>query len=92
MEKVPLTVIEGQRGSGKSTIFNQLVLNSPFYMAHVGVSVFLLTISLQGSDTMDSGCVVEALPSRNYEWLKAVAGRIVAYHCCAIQNVGYITY
>ncbi|CAI4230507.1 unnamed protein product [Auanema sp. JU1783] len=75
VEKVPLTLIEGQKGSGKSSIYNQLVYNSPFH-------------SGQASDTIDSGCVSDSytIPSRNYEWMRAVAGRVVAYHTCSIQD------
>ena len=72
---MPITIIEGSRGAGKSTIANQLILNSPFYSA-------------QASDTMDSGCVPDQIPidSRNYEWLRAVAARIVSYHVCSMHS------
>uniref|UniRef100_A0A1I7WKR9 ANK_REP_REGION domain-containing protein n=1 Tax=Heterorhabditis bacteriophora TaxID=37862 RepID=A0A1I7WKR9_HETBA len=61
VEKVPITIIQGASGAGKSSILNQLILNSSFY-------------PVQASDTLDSGCVPDSgssLSCRNYEWLRA---------------------
>ncbi|VDM59616.1 unnamed protein product [Angiostrongylus costaricensis] len=76
VDKIPVTIVEGCRGSGKTTIINQLVLNSSFY-------------STKTSDTIDSGCVADdgtMWNSRNYEWMRAVAARLVAFHICNIQS------
>ncbi|KAE9417289.1 hypothetical protein Angca_007587, partial [Angiostrongylus cantonensis] len=76
VDKIPVTIVEGCRGSGKTTIFNQLVLNSSFYSAKT-------------SDTIDSGCVADdgtMWNSKNYEWMRAVAARLVAFHICNIQS------
>ncbi|WKY01863.1 hypothetical protein Q1695_015685 [Nippostrongylus brasiliensis] len=76
VDKIPVTIIEGRRGSGKSSIINQLILNSSFYSAKT-------------SDTIDSGCVPDGgttWNSANYEWMRAVATRLVAFHICDIQS------
>ncbi|EYC21875.1 hypothetical protein Y032_0018g3578 [Ancylostoma ceylanicum] len=76
VDKIPVTIVEGCRGSGKSSIINQLILNSSFY-------------SSKTSDTIDSGCVPDdgtMYNSRNYEWMRAVATRLVAFHICNIQS------
>ncbi|CAJ0942929.1 unnamed protein product, partial [Mesorhabditis belari] len=70
MEKTPIVYIEGGRGAGKSAIINQIIMHSSFYKR-------------QASDTLDSGCEPDA---PHYEWLKAVAARLVAYHVCSIQS------
>ncbi|KAK6053721.1 hypothetical protein COOONC_08775 [Cooperia oncophora] len=76
VDKIPVTIIEGRRGSGKTSIINQLILNSSFYSAKT-------------SDTIDSGCVPDGgttWNSANYEWMRAVAARLVAFHICDIQS------
>ncbi|KJH41889.1 ankyrin repeat protein [Dictyocaulus viviparus] len=76
VDKIPITIVEGCRGSGKTTIFNQLILNSSFY-------------SSKTSDTIDSGYVADDTKvwnSRNYEWMRAIASRLVAFHICNIQS------
>ncbi|VDP28897.1 unnamed protein product [Heligmosomoides polygyrus] len=76
VDKIPVTIIEGRRGSGKTSIINQLILNSSFYSAKT-------------SDTIDSGCVPDGATtwnSANYEWMRAVATRLVAFHICDIQS------
>ncbi|XGW15012.1 hypothetical protein V3C99_000915 [Haemonchus contortus] len=76
VDKIPVTIIEGRRGSGRTSIVNQLILNSSFYSAKT-------------SDTIDSGCVPDGgttWNSANYEWMRAVAARLVAFHICDIQS------
>ncbi|KAK6745101.1 hypothetical protein RB195_011669 [Necator americanus] len=76
VDKIPVTIVEGCRGSGKTSIINQLILNSSFY-------------SSKTSDTIDSGCVPDdgtMYNSRNYEWMRAIATRLVAFHICNIQS------
>ncbi|CAJ0583600.1 unnamed protein product, partial [Mesorhabditis spiculigera] len=70
VEGVPILYVEGGRGAGKSAIANQIIMHSPFYKR-------------QTSDTLDSGCEADA---PHYEWLRAVAARLVAYHVCSIQD------
>uniref|UniRef100_A0A915DEL2 Uncharacterized protein n=1 Tax=Ditylenchus dipsaci TaxID=166011 RepID=A0A915DEL2_9BILA len=83
LEKAPVTLILGANGSGKSAVLNQLVLNSPFFIKW-GTN----------ADTVDSGIVVGStgsqtslnsstnFSSRNYEWLRMVACRVIAFHTC----------
>uniref|UniRef100_A0A915DGC7 Uncharacterized protein n=1 Tax=Ditylenchus dipsaci TaxID=166011 RepID=A0A915DGC7_9BILA len=83
VEKAPVTLIQGANGSGKSAVLNQLVLNSPFFL-HKGTN----------ADTVDSGIVVGStgsqtslnsstnFSSRNYEWLRMVACRVISFHTC----------
>lgn len=82
VEHSSFTFIQGCNGSGKTAITRQLILQSPFFSQH----------SVNG-DTVDSGIVVESqsslnstLSSRNYEWLKAVGVKIVAYHNCRLYH------
>lgn len=95
VDKIPVTIIEGRRGSGKTSIINQLILNSSFYSAKVSIeppqtSRIAEPAPFQTSDTIDSGCVPDGATtwnSANYEWMRAVATRLVAFHICDIQSV-----
>uniref|UniRef100_A0A7E4VTV5 ANK_REP_REGION domain-containing protein n=1 Tax=Panagrellus redivivus TaxID=6233 RepID=A0A7E4VTV5_PANRE len=87
IEHAPFTLIRGVNGSGKTAIMRQLILQSPFFVQK-GVN----------GDTVDSGIVVgsqmslnSTLSSRNYEWLRVVANRIVAYHNCRLSSAATCT-
>ena len=74
-EKTQFTLIYGKPGSGKSAIIRQIILQSPFFKI------------VTNGDTVDSGITIgsessvsSTLKSRNYEWFKAIASRIIAYH------------
>ncbi|KAI6235274.1 hypothetical protein M3Y95_00034200 [Aphelenchoides besseyi] len=77
VEQNPVTLIRGASGTGKTAILKQLALHSPFYAND------------SNADTVDSGIAMSTsglpdstLSSRNYEWLRGLAKRVVAYHEC----------
>lgn len=82
VEHSTFTFIQGCNGSGKTAIIRQLILQSLFFSQN--------TVN---GDTVDSGIVIESqsslnstLSSKNYEWLRAVGVRIVAYHNCRLYH------
>ncbi|CAD5216951.1 unnamed protein product [Bursaphelenchus okinawaensis] len=77
-EQARITLIRGAHGTGKTSIMRQLLLHSPFYSK-----------KNSNGDTVDSGIVVgsqssneSSLSSKNYEWLRKVSNKVVAYHEC----------
>lgn len=88
-------LIHGAAGSGKSAVVRQLILNSPFYgqddfdTRGSLDSGFVNGSRLSLASQSGAGAVGANGPifqSRNYEWLRAVASRIVAYHCCRVES------
>ncbi|CAD5222211.1 unnamed protein product [Bursaphelenchus xylophilus] len=81
-EQAKITLIRGANGTGKTAIMRQLLLHSSFYAK-----------KNSNGDTVDSGIVVgnqgsndSTVSSKNYEWLRKVANKVVAYHECHLYS------
>ncbi|KAI6188270.1 hypothetical protein M3Y98_00336700 [Aphelenchoides besseyi] len=77
VEQNPVTLIRGASGTGKTAILKQLALHSPFYANDSNADTVDSGIAMSTSGLSDS-----TLSSRNYEWLRGLAKRVVAYHEC----------
>ncbi|KAI1704211.1 ankyrin repeats (3 copies) domain-containing protein [Ditylenchus destructor] len=74
-ERVPVTLIQGSNGSGKSSVLNQLIVNSPFFQKN------------SNADTVDSGIVVGSTTSRNHRGSQmSLTSGIVAFHVCHLYS------